>query len=102
MPVPLLGHLVSASCRRKACRTTHSGGPSNIDDADTAALTSSGKSPTQLSKATRAPDERSLLGPEHQGELEMTVLFMVEGLSDQSREDGRLDETHAVIYANDV
>jgi hypothetical protein len=50
--------------------------------------------PAHLPKAPRAANDRTLLRPQHQRDLELTIRFVVERASERSRKHRRLDEPH--------
>jgi GNAT superfamily N-acetyltransferase len=73
-----------------------------IDHPKTATLATAFGSPTKLSKATRSWNERSLLGPKDQRELQSSIRVVIEISAKSSREYRSLDKPHEELYANGV
>src|SRR5438128_9186095 len=56
--------------------------------------------PAQLAQATATGDHWAEVGAQKQGQLQGAVLLVVQDLHHRPREDRRLDEPHAAVYAS--
>ena len=69
-----------------------------VDHPKPTALPHAAGSPPDLPETARALDDRPLLGPQHQRDLELPISFVVEVPSERGCEDVRLDEPHLSNY----
>jgi hypothetical protein len=63
---------------------------------NSAALATTGHRPAHLPQATRTANQRTLLRPQHQRYLELTIRLVIEMPSERGRENWRLDEPHRI------
>jgi len=70
-----------------------------VDEPQPASLAPTSCAPPELAEAAGALNQRPLLGPEQQSQLQSSILVLVDEPAQPRREDRGLEEPHRPLYA---